>query len=104
MKEILLSEPAIVLYVSIVLFVWRYLKIKFDWDTERWEGLIASAFNYAEKEGVAKGLTGNDKLSLALNEFIKQYQEVWDSKPTPKDLTDAALDLGRLALEHKLRR
>ena len=42
------------------------------------------------------------KLDLALQVFAKQYAETYNAEPDPTDIRDAALDLARLAYEHKL--
>lgn len=102
-QAIAASEAAIVLYIALVLFIWRHLKIRFDWDTERWEGIISHAFLVAEKSGL-HDLGGEGKLKFALAEFSREYQETWDKEPSIKDLKDASLDLSRLAMEHKLNR
>lgn len=92
------SEAAITLYVVVALFVYRTLKIRFQWDTERWEGMVTSAFLAAEG---AELLSSNQKLNYALSVFNREYSETYGKDPSPVDVKDAALDLARKALELK---
>ncbi len=96
-KAILLSEQALALYGTIILVVWRWLARKYQWNKERWEGLVANAYLIAEKAcppGVAKS-------EWAQKIFSDQFKGVFGKDPTAKDLADAALDFGKLAFEHK---
>ena len=93
------SPLAITFYCALTLFVWRFLKIRFQWDTERWEGMLAAAFNAAEKSGI---LGGESKLAYALNVFARLHAETYGKPASPADLKDAALDLARYAYELKL--
>jgi len=97
--EIASSNAAIVFYVALVLFTYRKLQIRFRWDVERWEGLVAAAFNSAEKADLK---TGNEKLDHALKEFSDQYLKMYKAEPSAMDLKDAALDLAKLAYEEKV--
>ncbi|MCW8128915.1 MAG: hypothetical protein KIS92_00895 [Planctomycetota bacterium] len=99
LKELALSPQAIVLYASIVLFAYRLLRDRFQWNTERWEGLVLTAFNAAEAAGFK---TGQDKLDHALTIFAKEFEDTYNKPPSIMDLKDAALDLARFAYEHKL--
>lgn len=92
------SGPAIVLYIGVVLFVFHWLQKRYQWDTERWEGIVANAFLLAEKSGV--GAAG--KLGLAIQSFNQQYQATYGKEPSPLDLKDAAADFARLALKLKM--
>lgn len=92
------SNAAITLYVALILFGYRFLKVRQQWETERWEGMITAAFLAAEGAGFLKS---NAKLSFALAEFNRHYQEVHDKEPSAMELKDAALDLARKAMEHK---
>jgi hypothetical protein len=91
------SEAAIVLYIAIVLFVYRKLAISFKWDVERWEGLIAAAFNAAEKQTKF----GNVKLEFALQHFAQEFPKTFGKEPSAKDLQDAALDFAKKAWDLK---
>lgn len=97
-KELLTSPAAITFYISLTLFIYRKLQISHKWDTERWEGIIAAAFNIAEN---SKILSSNAKLELALQEFGKQYQATHNKPASPMDMRDAALDFAKLAMAMK---
>ena len=99
-EQILTSSPAIVFYVAVVLFAFRWFKQREGWDTERWEGMIATAFAMAEKTGVR---TGIEKLDFGLREFGKQHTMTYGKPPSARDLQDAALDFGKLALQMKFK-
>lgn len=92
------SEAAIALYVTLVLFIWRKVKINYQLDSERWEGIVTQCFLAAENAGLA---SGNAKLSFALEEFNRVYEETYGQIPDAKDIKDAALDFARKALELK---
>jgi hypothetical protein len=102
---ILTSEPAITIlmtaaaYGLVALFHW--LQNSYHLDGSRWSGLIADAYNFAEKEGLLRGLDGGGKLSSAIARFAEQYAKVYSGQPTLKDLTDATLDLAKLAFQSK---
>lgn len=91
------SEAAIALYIAIVLFTYRHLAIRFQWNTERWDGLISQAFNFAEKETKF----GNVKLEFALQKFSQEFPKTFGRQPSVTDLQDAALDFARKAFELK---
>jgi hypothetical protein len=97
--EIAVSNQAILLYAAIILFFYRWSRDHFHWNTERWEGLVLTAFNAAEVAGFA---TGEEKLDYALKVFAKEFEETHAQPPSLADLKDAALDLARYAYEHKL--
>lgn len=96
-KALFESPEAIMLYTAIILYGYRTLAIQHKWNTERWEGMVASAFLAAEKAGVL----GEGKLKLALDDFYKQYTQTHGTTPSPLDMRDAALDFGKLALQMK---
>lgn len=96
--ELFTSGPAITLYIAVVLFAWNWIKRRQQWDTERWEGMLATAFALAEKSGLQ---SSNQKLNQAIAIFATKFKDTYNREPDPMDLKDAALDFGRLALEYK---
>lgn len=92
------SEAAITLACMIVLYAFHFFKQKFQWNTEKWEGVVALAFNAAEQAGLK---TGNEKADFALKIFAVEYEKAYKSAPTLSDLKDAALDFARLAYDLK---
>jgi len=86
-------------YGLVALF--HFLQNRYSLDTERWGGLIADAFNFSEKEGLLHSLDGSGKLDAALTRFEEQFAKVYAGQPTTQDITDAALDLAKLALVAK---
>lgn len=100
--EVLQSAPAIMLYIVVVLFTFRHLQVHFQWNTERWEGLVLTAFLFAEKQGLIEKLTGDEKKQAAIKKFIEEFKKLNNGKePSKKDLADAALDFARYAWENK---
>ena len=97
--EIFTSGPAVTFYATAVLFFWNWIKRKQGWDTERWEGLVANAFLLAEKSGA---IGNNGKLQAALVAFNREYEKTYGKPASALDVKDAALDLAKLALQHKL--
>lgn len=97
-KELVVSPAAISVYVTVVLFVYRSLQIKYKWDTERYEGLITSIFLTVEKAGCK---TGNEKLDMGVQLFTQKFKDTYGKPPSTKDLQDAALDFARKAFELK---
>lgn len=100
-KALFSSEPFIALLSMIVLWFWNYLKTKNQWETERWEGMVAEAFLAAEKAGLTGG---NNKLKFALGTFGQVYVKHYGKTPGIKDLEDAASDLARMAFEFKAKK
>lgn len=96
--QLLTSNAAVTFYVVVALYAYRFFKVRQQWETERWEGLVTSAFLAAEKSGF---LNGNAKLQHALEIFNREYSETYGQPPSPMDVKDAALDLARKALELK---
>jgi len=92
------SEPAIALMSMIVLWFWNWLKARQQWETERWEGMVAEAYLAAEKAGLTNGKT---KLTHALGVFGQVYVKHYNKTPGLKDLEDAASDLAKAALAAK---
>ncbi len=86
-------------YGLVALF--HLLQNHFHIDATRWTGLIADAYNFAEKEGLLHGLDSSGKLSAALARFADQFQKVYTNQPTLEDITDATLDLAKLAFQSK---
>lgn len=86
--------------MAVILFVYRKLQIKFKWDTERWEGLIAAGFLAGEKSGMK---TGNEKLDVAIKKFTEQFVATFGKEPSTADLRDAALDLAKMAFAMKFK-
>jgi hypothetical protein len=103
--DILFSNSGLTLLCTAAAYglvaLFHYLQNRYSIDGERWSGLIADAFNFAEKEGLLHGLDGNGKLSAALSRFTDQFQKVYAGQPTLQDITDATLDLARMALASK---
>ena len=99
MGELFTSNVAITLYVSVFFLLINWLKQRQKWDTERWDGIIATGFALAEKSGLK---TGNEKLNHAIVVFTQKYRDTYGKEPNPMDLKDAVLDFGRLALEYKM--
>ena len=106
MLTILTSDPAITIlltaaaYGLVALFHW--LQNSYHIDASRWSGLIADAYNFAENEGVLKSLDSSGKLSAAIERFSAQYTKVYAGQPTFQDITDATLDLAKLAFQAKV--
>jgi|CXWL01.1.fsa_nt_gi hypothetical protein len=96
-QALLTSDAALLLYVTLVVFVYRKLQISQKWDTERWEGIIATAFTLAEKSGAIS----SSKLRFALATFNDKFKDTYGREPNAKELQDAALDFGRMAFELK---
>jgi hypothetical protein len=88
-------------YGLVALF--HFLQNRYSIDAERWGGLIADAFNFAEKEGLLHSLDGTGKLDAALTRFEAQFAKVYAGQPTLQDITDATLDLAKLALMSKFK-
>ena len=105
MFSILTSDPAITILVTaaayglVALFHW--LQNSYHLDAARWSGLIADAYNFAEKEGLSHALDGSGKLSAAISRFGEQFAKVYAGQPTAQDITDATLDLAKLAFQSK---
>lgn len=97
--EIFASPAAVTFYCSLALFLFRWFKQREQWDTERWEGLVANAFLLAEKSGA---IGNNGKLQAALVAFNREYEKTYGKPASALDVKDAALDLAKLALQHKL--
>ena len=86
-------------YGLVALF--HYLQNRYSLDTDRWSGLIADAYNFAEQQGLLKSLDSSGKLEAALTRFEQQFVKVYAGQPTTTDITDAVLDLAKLALVSK---
>ena len=103
--DLLFSSPALTLlatgaaYGLVALFHW--LQNSYHLDASRWSGLIADAYNFAEKGGLLKKLDSAGKLSSAIARFSQQYIKVYSGQPTFQDITDASLDLAKLAFQSK---
>jgi len=98
-KALLGSEPMIALLAMIVMWFWNWLKARQQWETERWEGMVAEAYLAAEKAGITTG--GKTKLTHALGVFGQVYVKHYNKTPSLKDLEDAASDLAKQALAAK---
>ena len=93
-----LNSPAgYTLASALIIYIWHKLAQKFKWDEERWNGVVISAFNAAEKSGAL----GNGKLGIAMNAFISEHARMYGHEPSAKDIADAAADFARLAWANK---
>lgn len=97
--EFLTSDAFYGLAALVAMWVWNWLKARRQWDTERWEGMVAQAWLAAEKAGLK---TGNEKLDHALGIFKTAYINFYNTRPTAQDFRDAALDLSRKSFESKV--
>ena len=86
-------------YGLVALF--HLLQNHYQLDAARWTGLIADAYNFAEKEGLLSGLDSSGKLTAALSRFEEQFAKVYTNQPTLQDLADATLDLAKMAFQSK---
>ena len=103
--DLLFSPAALTLLATAAAYglvaLFHLLENSYHVDATRWTGLIADAYNFAEKEGVFHSLDSSDKLSSALTRFKEQFIKVYTNQPTAQDIADATLDLAKLAFQSK---
>jgi hypothetical protein len=103
--DLIFSPAALTLLATAAAYglvaLFHLLENSYHLDAARWTGLIADAYNFAEKEGVFQNLDSNGKLGAALSRFKDQFIKVYTNQPTTQDIADATLDLAKLAFQSK---
>lgn len=102
----LLSPQAMAIYgtigATLVAYVLHWLENSRHLDLSRWNGLITDAYNFAESEGLLKGVTGDTKGAIAMQRFMAMFPKVYaGASPTPW-ITDAVLDFAKLSFQSKM--
>jgi hypothetical protein len=92
---LLTSSPALILYVSVALFVFNRIAVAKQIDDQKWEGYIHQAILVTNETGLAPHEPG--WLKAATDAFEVVYKKHTGTAPTTQDLSDAATDLARTA-------
>lgn len=94
-RQIATSSPAIIFYIAVVIFIFRYEQKQHQWNTERWEGLISATY-------LAVGPYVPESAKEALDYFANEFKKTTGGNPSAQDLIDAGLDLAKYTYNHKM--